>query len=698
MEIRLAETAGFCFGVNRAVDMLYKMVRDGERVCTLGPIIHNPQLIADLEGRGVGIINEPSQTPEGSKIVIRTHGVTQQMIDSIESLGIEYINATCPFVMKIHRIIKENSLPGTVTLIAGNSEHPEVQGFSSHCKGEFFVYNNAEELENLLCRTDEMSKNEPICVAQTTFSIKEWEKCSKIIKNLCTNPKIFDTICSATHERQKEAEHLSKECDIMIVVGGRTSSNTAKLKAVCEKNCPTYLIETASELEGIDFGGVDLIGVTAGASTPAGIIKEVLFTMSEILNEQTTNTEEMSFEAALEESLKAMSTDQKVLGVVVGIAPNEIQVDIGRKYAGFIPVEEYSNDPTADPSKELKIGDELNLIIMKTNDVEGTITLSKRRYDSIAAWNDIIKAQEEQTVLEGTVAEVIRGGVLVYAMGVRVFIPASLTGLGRDEELDVLLKTKVKFRVIEVNQQRRRAVGSIRSVLREERKAAREAFWAEIAEGQVYTGTVKSLTNYGAFVDIGGVDGMVHISELSWGRIKHPSDVVNVGDVIEVYVKALDLENKKISLGYKKIEDNPWEILKRDYPVDTVVTAKVVGMTTFGAFATVIPGIDGLIHISQIADRHIAKPQDVLKVGEEVQAKITEIDFEKRRVSLSIRALIEKDEDIEVEAEEAAEEIAEEAVEEAAEEAVEAAEEVVEAVEEAVVEEAAAEAEEATEE
>ena len=303
----------------------------------------------------------------------------------------------------------------------------------------------------------------------------------------------------------------------------------------------------------------------------------------------------------------------------------------------------------------------------------------------------------------GACAEVIRGGVLVYAMGVRVFIPASLTGLGRDEELDVLLKTKVKFRVIEVNQQRRRAVGSIRSVLREERKAAREAFWAEIAEGQVYTGTVKSLTNYGAFVDIGGVDGMVHISELSWGRIKHPSDVVNVGDVIEVYVKALDLENKKISLGYKKIEDNPWEILKRDYPVDTVVTAKVVGMTTFGAFATVIPGIDGLIHISQIADRHIAKPQDVLKVGEEVQAKITEIDFEKRRVSLSIRALIEKDEDIEVEAEEAAEEIAEEAVEEAAEEVVEeavveAAEEVVEAVEEAVVEEAAAEAEEATEE
>lgn len=662
MEIKLAKTAGFCFGVNRAVDMLYDMVKNGEKVCTLGPIIHNPQVISDLENRGVKIISDPDETPIGSKIVIRTHGVTEQMIEKIQDNGIEYLNATCPFVMKIHNIIKENSTCGTVTLIAGNGEHPEVQGFSSHCKGDFFVYNNAEQLEKLLNENGEKWKNEPVCVAQTTFSIKEWEKCSEIIKNLCTNPKIFDTICSATHKRQSEAEMLSKECDAMIVIGGRTSSNTAKLKLVCEKNCPTYLIETADELREIDFGGVGLIGVTAGASTPAGIIKEVLFTMSEILNEQTTNTEEMSFEAALEESLKAMSTDQKVLGVVVGIAPNEIQVDIGRKYAGFIPAEEYSNDPTADPTKELKIGDELNLIIMKTNDVEGTIMLSKRRYDSIAAWNDIIAAQEEQTILEGTVAEVIRGGVLVYAMGVRVFIPASLTGLGRDEELETLLKTKVKFRVIEVNQQRRRAVGSIKSVLREERKAAREAFWANIAEGQVYNGTVKSLTNYGAFVDIGGVDGMVHISELSWGRIKHPSEVVNVGDEIEVYVKALDLENKKISLGYKKIEDNPWEILKRDYPVGTVTTAKVVGMTTFGAFATVIPGIDGLIHISQIADRHIAKPQDVLTIGEEVQVKITEIDFEKRRVSLSIRALLENSE----EAEDVAEEVAEEAAEEVA--------------------------------
>lgn len=662
MEIQLAKTAGFCFGVNRAVDFVYEMVEKGERVCTLGPIIHNPQLIADLESKGVKIIGDPDEAPEGTTVIIRTHGVEKDVIEKLEKLHVSYRDLTCPFVMKIHKIIKENSAEGTVTLIAGDAAHPEVQGFRSHCKGESYVYSCVCELENLLKIHPEISEKNIICVAQTTFSIKEWENCLKILKIHCTNAKIFGTICEATNERQKEAKKLSQKCDAVIVVGGRTSSNTNKLKNVCSVNCPTFLIETAEELKNINLGGFESIGVTAGASTPAGIIKEVLFTMSENLNEQNeqTTSEEMSFEAALEESLKAMSTDQKVTGVVVGIAPNEIQVDIGRKYAGFVPMEEYSNDPTADPQKELKIGDEIQLIIMKTNDVEGTIMLSKRRFDAIEAWNTIEAAKEEGKVFEGTVTDVIKGGVIAYANGVRVFIPASLTGLGRDAELESLLKQPVKFRLIEVEKHRKRAVGSIRSVVREERKAVRDAFWASVAVGNVYTGTVKSLTSFGAFVDIGGVDGLVHITELSWNRIKHPSDVVSVGDEIEVFVKAVDLENKKISLGHKKPEDNPWEILRRDYPVDTVTTVKIVGTTTFGAFAKIIDGIDGLIHISQIADRRISKPEDVLTVGEEVQAKITEIDFEKHRVSLSIRALIEKEEA------EDAEEVEEAAEEEAA--------------------------------
>ena len=652
--LTLAKTAGFCFGVDRAVSTLYNMVESGKKVCTLGPIIHNPSVIEDLEKKGVHIIEHPAQAPQDTTVVIRTHGVEKFVIDELQKRGSDYIDLTCPFVMKIQKIVERHSKKDRLLLIAGDENHPEVRGFRSRWEGESLVYKNEEELTHLLENHPEIEKGEVYVVAQTTFSVKEWEKTSKNLKKLCTNGFFFDTICSATNDRQKEAFELSLRSDAMIVVGGRSSSNTAKLKAVCEKNCPTFLVETARELAKYDFSRFRSVGVTAGASTPAGIIKEVLSTMSEILNEQI-NSDEMSFEAALEENLKAMSSDQRVRGVVVGIAPNEIQVDIGRKYAGFVPIEEYSNDPTADPKSELKIGDEIDLIIMKTNDSEGTMMLSKRRFDAIAAWDNIMKAKEDEEILEGVVAEAVKGGVLVYSQGVRVFIPGSLTGLPREADLSELVKTKVRFRIIDVDKAKKRAVGSIRSVVREERKAATEAFWSQIEEGQEYTGTVKSLTSYGAFVDLGGVDGMVHISELSWKRIKHPSEVVKEGDVVKVYVKALDRENRKISLGYKRVEDNPWEILKRDYPVGTVCKAKVVGLTTFGAFANVIDGIDGLIHISQIADRHIASPKEVLSIGDEVDVKITDIDFEKKRVSLSIRALLEPQDEA-VEADEAAEE------------------------------------------
>lgn len=365
--------------------------------------------------------------------------------------------------------------------------------------------------------------------------------------------------------------------------------------------------------------------------------KEVIEADAENKKEEAVSMDEMSFSEALEESLKNLTTDQTVKGEVVGISPNEVQVDIGRKHAGYVPLSELTNDPSLSPEDVVKVGDVIDLIIMKTNDAEGTVMLSKRRYDAIKAWDDIVKASEEGTILEGTVTDVIKGGVLVVTGALRVFVPASLATASRGEPLENLLKTKVRFKVIEVNKQRRRAVGSIRAVLKEERKAAEEAFWADAEEGRTYTGTVKSLTSYGAFVDIGGVDGMIHISELSWNRIKHPSEVVNVGDTVEVYIKALDRENKKISLGYKKIEDNPWEILRRDYPVGTVVDAKIVGITAFGAFAQVIPGIDGLIHISQLSTEHVEKPQDVVKGGDVVKVKITNIDFDKKRVSLSMK-------------------------------------------------------------
>ena len=675
MKLTVAKTAGFCFGVNRAVELVYSLLEQGKRVCTLGPIIHNPQLVAELADRGVTIVSSPEEAPAGSVLVIRSHGVPKSVLERARALPIECADATCPFVSKIHRIVEGASEEGRTVLIAGDARHPEVQGIRGHCKGESFVFENARALAELPQNYPDIPNKSVCVVAQTTFSVSEWEKCLENIKRVYTNAAVFGTICNATSERQQEAVRLAQESDFMVIIGGRQSSNTAKLREVCSPYCATCLVERADELPISALQGARTIGVTAGASTPASIIKEVLGTMSEILNNNelsepiATETEvqetaaaepaqseavenapaateapaESNFEEMLEESLKNFNTDEKVHGVVVGIAPNEVYVDVGRKQAGFVPVSELSADPNAKPEDLVKVGDELDLLIMRTNDQEGTIMLSKKRLDAIKGWEEIVAASENDTVMTGVVTEVIKGGVLAVSGGVRVFIPASQATASRGEPLEELLKKEVKFRIIEVNRSRRRAVGSIRSVLKDEKKKLAEKFWETAEVGQVFTGVVKSLTSYGAFVDLGGIDGMVHISELSWSRIKHPSEVVNVGDTVEVYIKALDPEKGKISLGYKKSEDNPWEILKRDYPVGSVVEAQVVGMTTFGAFARILPGIDGLIHISQIADRRIEKPQDVLSIGDVVKVKITDIDFEKKRISLSIRALLEDD-------------------------------------------------------
>ena len=662
MSITVAKTAGFCFGVNRAVTLVYELLNEGKRVVTLGPIIHNPQLVEELERRGVRIVKHPEEAPVGSTVVIRSHGVPAQVLRRVEEAGVACADATCPFVAKIHRIVAEESAHGRLVLIAGDKNHPEVEGIRGHCMGHSYVFKNAGELEQLAISMSTEEKNRVSIVAQTTFSLNEWRNCIKSAKKVYTNAKIFDTICSATSRRQNEAEELSSRSDLMVIIGGRQSSNTAKLRDVCAANCDTILVETADELPPESIRKAKSIGVTAGASTPASIIKEVLFAMSEILNnepekeleqtpevkvEETVETpeksfDEMTFEEALEASFKNYNTGEKVHGVVVSIAPNEVQVDVGRKQAGYIPADELSNDPNAKPEDLVKVGDELDLLIMRTNDQEGTIMLSKRRFDAIKGWEEIVKASEDDTVVDGKVVEIIKGGVLAVSNGVRVFIPASQATLSRNEPLDGLLNKEVKFKIIEVNRGRRRAVGSIRKVASEERKKLEEKFWETAEVGQKYTGVVKSLTSYGAFVDIGGVDGMIHVSELSWSRVKHPSEVVNIGDTVEVYIKEIDPEKKRISLGYRKEEDNPWEILKKDYPVGTDCDVTIVGLTTFGAFARIIPGIDGLIHISQIADRRIEKPQDVLKVGQVVRARITEIDFEKKRISLSTRVLIEE--------------------------------------------------------
>ena len=675
MKITLAKTAGFCFGVNKAVQTVYDLLEQGKKVCTLGPIIHNPQLVADLEARGVRIVNSPNEVTKNETLVIRSHGVEKAVIDLCEESQVAFVDATCPFVAKIHKIVTEHSLQGYTTIIAGDKNHQEVKGIIGHTFGEYYVIADTDELAYLLENNLELANKKLIMVSQTTFNAKIWQKVQKNLKKVCTNAKIFDTMCNATSMRQEEAYSLSLVNDAIIVIGGRHSSNTAKLFDVCKANCgKAFLIETANEIPFNEIKNCKNIGVVAGASTPAGIIKEAMKTMSENLQPKDEQLEtivektfeEMTDEEAFEASLSNLTGDQKVVGTVVAVNASEVTVDIGRGVTGYISAAEFSNDPNLNLENEVKVDDQINLIIMKINDQEGTAMLSKRRYDAIAGWDNIVAAKDSGEVLTGIVKDVIKGGVVAYANNVRVFIPASQATASRNDSLEDLKGKEVSFRIIEIGRGRR-AIGSIRSVLKEARKEAQEKIWANIAVGDRFTGTVKSLTGYGAFVDIGGVDGMVHISELSWARIKNPAEVVAVGDVIEVYVKDLDTEKKKISLGYKKAEDNPWTIFQNNYAVDDVAKVTIVSMTTYGAFARIIPGIDGLIHISQIANKHIAKPQDELKIGQEVEAKITAIDLEQKRVSLSIRALLPEEAVEEVIAEEIAEVVEEAAVEEAVE-------------------------------
>ncbi len=664
MSIKKAESAGFCFGVNRAINIVDEYLNQNIKVCTLGPIIHNMEMVRELNERGCRAVESIGEVNDDETLVIRSHGVPQSVIDELEKNDINYKDATCPFVKKIHKIVAKADKENDIVLIAGNNKHPEVCGIIGYCKSDCYTFNNQEELDDIIPKILKKNKNCVFVVAQTTFDTNEWKKCIKKIKKLCTNAKIFDTICSATSVRQNEADLIAGNSDFMVVIGDRHSSNTGKLFDICKKKCPnTVLIETVNELDYNKVQNAKNIGVTAGASTPTRIIKEVLDTMSEIKSGETTKFEE-SFEELLEESLKNLNTNERVMGTVLSIAPNEVQVDVGRKQTGFIPAAELSNDPNARPEDVVKVGDEIELLIMKTNDQEGTIMLSKRRVDAQKGWDELQDKVDSQEILSSKVTEVVKGGVIVLYNGVRVFVPASQATATRDENLEDLIGQQVDFRLIEVSQngRRRRAIGSIRSVLKEQRAAQREEFWKNCEVGKRYNGVVKSLTSYGAFVDLGGVFGMVHISELSWTHIKHPSEVVNVGDTVDVYVKEINEETKKISLGFKNADDNPWEILKNKYPEGTVVNATIVGLTTFGAFANIIPGIDGLIHISQIANKRIDKPADVLKVGETVEAKITAIDFDKKRVSLSMRALLPEDEQAPVK------ETAEEAVEEATEE------------------------------
>lgn len=636
-KICTAKTAGFCFGVDRAVKIVYNELDNRNNVVTLGPIIHNKNVVSDLEARGCRSVALDEVRPEHT-VIIRSHGVGRKVYESLSQLGCTVVDATCPFVDRIHKIACEKSESGYTVLIAGDSSHPEVIGIRGHCIGPSFVFVGCEDFENLV-KTENLQSEKVVILAQTTYNKKIWGECRRLAEKLIPEALIYDTICSATAERQKEAAAIAEKSDVMIIVGGKNSSNTHKLKAVCEEYCRCYLIEDAGELADIDLSGANFIGISAGASTPAYIIKEVQQTMSEMLN----NEEEFNWVEEMENSLKPIHIGKRVTGTVLSTNNSEVYVDLGTKQQGVIPVSELTDDPSKSVEDVVKVGDTIDLIVLKTNDQDGVVTLSKKRVDAALGFEKICAAKEEDSVLTGTVANVVKGGVLVASNGVKVFIPASQAAPRRDYDLNNLLKQTVNFKILEVNEGKQRAVGSIRAVQREEREAAQAKFFETAQAGDVVEGEVKSITDYGVFVDLGGVDGLVRRMDLSWNRIKHPSDVVSVGDKVEVKIKDIDPETKKVSLVYKKDSDNPWEIFKTNYQVGQVVKATIVSITSFGAFAQIISGIDGLIHISQIANQRVDNVADILSVGQEVDAQITEIDLDKKRISLSMRALLTDD-------------------------------------------------------
>ena len=642
MKIILAQSAGFCYGVRRAVELAQQQAQQGTPCVMLGSIIHNRHVVERLAQQGIHQIDTPEQAPKGTSVLIRSHGESRDIYRRLEEQGNPILDATCPNVSRIHQLVAQAEEQGRCPVIIGAPNHPEVRAIAGWCEHPV-VLDGVDSLRKWLEDYPEYREKPLTFVSQTTSTRENWENSVNFAKKVCTNLEIFDTICNATFRRQSEAQKIASECGAMVVIGDHASSNTKHLVELCQARCPIVLwVEQAGELELDRLKGVACVGITAGASTPGWIIKEVYDKMSE----ENLEIEE-SFAELLEKSIKTLNTGEKATGVVVNITPTEIQVDLGTKHAGYIPVSEYSDDPTVKVEDCVKVGDTIEAMVMRVNDSEGVVTLSKKRLDANKNWEEIEAAKDEKTTVEGLVVEENKGGVVVNVKGIRVFVPASQTGLRRNEPMTQLVKTNVRLRITEVNRSRRRVVGSIRAVAAEEKAAAAAAIWENIEVGKHYTGTVKSLTSYGAFVDIGGVDGMVHISELSWSRIKHPSEVVSVGDTVDVYVIKADPEKKKISLGMKNPDENPWETFMSKYEVGSIAKVKIVKLMSFGAFAEVVPGVDGLIHISQIADHRVEKPEDELSEGQIVEVKITDINTETKKISLSRRAVLQeaRDED-----------------------------------------------------
>ena len=634
--IRVAESAGFCFGVKRAIEMAYEAIGVEPKLYSYGQLIHNKTVTDDLASKGLEIVENLDGLTEGT-LLIRSHGVGKALYDEAEAKGLKILDGTCPFVKKIHNIVHEKLANGMGISIVGDGTHPEVIGINGWCENAAVILEDEEA-----AKTKEIpEKDRYAVVVQTTFRQAKFDKILEILQDRGINMEIHNTICSATEKRQTEAEELSKTVDKMIVIGGKNSSNTQKLVEICAKNCGnTVHIETICDLVLNNFGKDDKIGITAGASTPPAIIKEVVVTMSEALENAVQNlggSEEATFEQMLEESLVTLHTGDVVKGTVIQVVNEEVSVNLGFKSDGIIARGEFSSDPTVVPSKTVQPGDEIEVFVVRVNDGDGNVMLSRKRIEAQKGIEEIEAAYNEKAVVTGTVTSVVKGGLIAVVNGVNVFIPSSQVSNRFIEDLSVFNGQELEFNIIEVDRVKRRFIGGRKALVEQEIAAKRAALFETIQAGSRVNGTVSRLTDFGAFVDLGGVDGLIHISEMSWGRISNPKEVLKEGQEVEVFVLDVDKEKGKISLSLKDADKNPWKLAAEKYAVGSIVEGKVVRMVPFGAFVELEPGVDGLVHISQIANKHVVKPEDELKVGEVINVKVLEVNPEQKKISLSKR-------------------------------------------------------------
>ncbi len=635
--IEVAASAGFCFGVTRAVNLAYEAIETKKNLYSYGQLIHNQTVTDDLAQKGLRIVESLDALTEGT-LLIRSHGVGADLYEKAKAQGLEILDGTCPFVKKIHDIVQEKHAAGQGIIIVGDGKHPEVIGINGWCE------NSAIILEDL-----EAAQTKPLpqkdcytVVVQTTFRQEKFDKMLECLQNRGLQMEIHNTICSATEKRQKEAETLSQKVDAMVVIGGKNSSNTQKLFEICKKNCKnTVHIETKYDLVLNNLKKGDRIGITAGASTPPVIIKEVVVTMSEALENAVQNlegSEEATFEQLLEGTLVTLHTGDVVKGIVISVSDTEeVSVNLHYKSDGIIARGEFSSDPTVIPSQTVQPGDEIEVFVIRVSDGDGNVMLSRKRIEAQKGMEEIEAAYNDKTVVTGQVTQVVKGGLIAVVNGVNVFIPSSQVSNRFIEDLSVFNGQEMEFNIIEMDRVKRRIIGGRKALVEQEIAAKRAALFETVQAGTKCVGTVSRLTDFGAFVDLGGVDGLIHISEMSWGRISNPKEVLKEGQSVEVFVLDVDKEKGKISLSLKDADKNPWKLAAEKYAVGSIVEGKVVRMVPFGAFVELEPGVDGLVHISQIANKHVVKPEDELKVGEMIQVKVLEVNCDQKKISLSKR-------------------------------------------------------------